>query len=52
MTADHFEDLEWDGPGCLQVGGTKYLLSVLEIDHAVASRSLGVQLLPVEEDIA
>lgn len=52
MTAEYFEDLEWEGPGCLQVRDTKFPLAVVEIKTAVASRALGVQLLPVEEDIA
>lgn len=52
LTVDHFKALEWDGPGCLEVDGTKFLLEVLAIETAVANRALGAQLPPVEEYVA
>lgn len=51
MTADHFDDLVWEEPGCIEVGGTQFLLAVLELTTAVANRALRAQLLQIVEEI-
>lgn len=44
MTSEHFEDLEWDVTGCLEVNGKKLPLAVVEMKPAFASRSRGAEI--------